>query len=323
MKLQVTHTTQYDYAPAVDIALHMAYLQPLNTSNQQLLAHSLAIDPEPAQRSVMLDVYGNQRQFFSLQSPHQQLTVVAQSVVSTHSLVAPPSSITWEQTQERFRYVAHSPYDAAAEFVFPSPFVPRHIDFADYARPSFGPDTPLVTCARDLMHRIHSDFVYDSQSTLISTPALEALAQRKGVCQDFAHIMIAALRSLGLSARYVSGYLLTQPEAGHERLVGSDASHAWVSVYVPDGPIGQRWLDLDPTNDRDGWGSPGEDYVTLAIGRDYADVSPIRGVIHGGAHHTLAVGVTVAPFIDALADRQSQRQNSGSSQSQSSSQTQN
>ncbi|MBC7683023.1 MAG: transglutaminase family protein [Ferruginibacter sp.] len=322
MKLQITHETHYDYAPAVDIAQHMAYLQPLTTARQQLLGNNVVITPEPAQRSVALDVYGNMRQFFSLQSPHQQLTVVAHSVVATQSVPAPGSSVTWEAVRERFRYSATSRYDAAAEFVFPSPYVPRHPDFAAYARPSFEADKPLVACARDLMHRIHSEFTYESQSTEINTPALEALAQRKGVCQDFAHIMVAALRALGLPARYVSGYLLTQPEPGQVRLVGSDASHAWVSVYVPDWPEGQRWMDLDPTNDRDGWGSPGEDYVMLAVGRDYADVSPIRGVIHGGAHHTLAVGVTVEPFVDLMANSQSQRQNSGTGQDQSQSQSQ-
>ncbi len=322
MKLQITHETHYDYAPAVDIAQHMAYLQPLTTARQELLGHNLMITPEPAQRSAALDVYGNVRQFFSLQSPHQQLTVVAHSVVATQCVPAPASAMAWEAVRERFRYSATGHYDAAAEFVFPSPYVPRHPDFAAYARPSFEADKPLVACARDLMHRIHREFSYESQSTQINTPALEALAQRKGVCQDFAHIMVAALRALGLPARYVSGYLLTQPEPGHVRLVGSDASHAWVSVYVPDWPEGQRWLDLDPTNDRDGWGSPGEDYVTLAVGRDYADVSPIRGVIHGGAHHTLSVGVTVEPFVDLMAGSQSQRQNSEMGQDQSQSQSQ-
>ena len=325
MKLQITHATHYDYAPAVDIAQHMAYLQPLNTARQQLLGHNLVITPEPAQKSVALDVYGNVRQFFALQSPHQQLSVVAHSVVATQSAPAPPSTVAWEAVRERFRYSATSQYDAAAEFVFPSPYVPRHPDFVAYARPSFAAERPLVACARDLMHRIHREFTYESHSTEINTPALEALAQRKGVCQDFAHILLAALRAQGMSARYVSGYLLTQPEPGQVRLVGSDASHAWVSVYVPDWPEGQRWLDLDPTNDRDGWGSPGEDYVTLAVGRDYADVSPIRGVIHGGANHTLSVAVTVAPFVEVMANSQSQRQNSdlGQNQSQSQSQSQN
>ena len=180
----------------------------------------------------------------------------------------------------------------------------------------------------DLNQRIYTGFTYESQSTQINTPALEALAQRKGVCQDFAHIMVACLRTLGLPARYVSGYLLTEPPEGEVKLVGSDASHAWVSVYLPDLPEGQRWVDFDPTNNRWGWHSSGHDYVTVAWGRDFGDVSPLRGVIHGGASHTLTVGVTVLSVGDSSAaiqspgagQTQSQSQSQGQSQSQSQSQ---
>jgi transglutaminase-like putative cysteine protease len=316
MKLQITHETCYDYVPAVDIAQHVAYLQPLNTNTQQLLSHSLLVQPEPAQQIAMQDVYGNTRQFFSLQTAHTQLKVVARSIVSTQARPMPESLMAWEDVRERFRYSSKGTFDAAAEFVFASPYVPRHADFIAYARPSFAAGVPLVSAARDLMQRIHRDFTYESQSTQVNTPALEALAQRKGVCQDFAHIMIACLRASGLPARYVSGYLLTHPAPGQERLVGSDASHAWVSVYLPDLPVGSRWCDFDPTNNRDGWGTPGEDYVTLALGRDYADVSPIRGVIHGGTNHTLSVAVTVEPFLDYSSPRQGMSQSQSQSQSQ-------
>jgi transglutaminase-like putative cysteine protease len=299
MQLHITHETRYDYSPVVEVAQHMAYLRPLDTSHQQLLAHSLQITPEPAQAQDTQDVYGNTRHFFALQSAHGQLTVTARSLVATRAPDVAESSVTWEAVRERFRYRAGTPFDAATEFVFTSAFVPRHADFVAYARPSFTPGTPLLLAARDLMHRIHRDFTYASQSTEINTPALEALAQRRGVCQDFAHIMLACLRAQGVAARYVSGYLLTQAAEGQPRLVGSDASHAWVSVYLHDLPDGEgrtRWWDFDPTNDRDGCGTPGEDYVTLAVGRDFADVSPLRGVIRGGANHTLTVGVTVEPF---------------------------
>lgn len=298
MQLQITHSTRYDYVPAVEAAQHIAYLQPLNTAAQHLLAHSLLIEPTPAQHLAVQDVYGNTRTYFALQAPHTRLTVVAHSVVRTRTPPPPVSQLTWEAARERLRYGAHTPFDAAAEFVFASPHVPHHADFAAYAQPSFAAGTPLLLAARDLMQRIHRDFTYASQSTEISTPAREALNQRQGVCQDFAHILIACLRAMGLPARYVSGYLLTQAPPGQLRLVGSDASHAWAAVYLPDlpdTPGGTRWYDLDPTNNREGWGSPGEDYVTLAVGRDYADVSPLRGVIHGGTHHTLTVGVTVEP----------------------------
>ena len=325
MNLQVTHETHYKYAPAVETAQHMAYLQPLNTGFQQLLSHTLTISPAPAQVRRTQDVFGNTRCFFSLQTAHTELTVVAHSVVSTRASTPPASCITWEHAREIYQYRSEQRFDVATEFTFASPFAPRHPEFAAYARPSFAPGVNVLAAAQDLMQRIFHDFTYESQSTQINTPALEALAQRKGVCQDFAHIMIACLRAMGIPARYVSGYLLTQPAPGTVKLKGSDASHAWVSVYVPDLPLNQRWCDLDPTNNRAGWHSPGVDYVTLATGRDFADVSPIRGVIHGGASHTLSVGVTVEPVSDpnapALADTsnntswESQTQSQGEDQS--------
>ncbi len=324
MQLHITHETLYDYAPAVDIAQHMAHLKPLNTANQQLLSHALSITPDPTEQTSVLDVYGNTRSFFSLQVAHTRLHVVACSLVSTQALPLWDNDVPWEQVRERFRYSATSPFDAAADFVFASPYVPRHADFADYARPSFTREPTLLLAARDLMQRIYHDFTYESHSTEINTPAREALAQRTGVCQDFAHIMIACLRAYGVPSRYVSGYLLTHPAAGQPRLVGSDASHAWVSVYLPEpqsSAVGGRWCDFDPTNNRDGWGSPGEDYVTLALGRDYADVSPLRGVIHGGANHRLKVAVTVEPVDTTQWTSQNQHQSQGQNQSQSQSQT--
>ena len=292
MLLSVVHETAFAYASKVKTAQHMAHLKPLQTMHQRLLSHRLAIDPAPAQTGEAIDVYGNTRAFFSLQSDHEKLKVVAESVVQTHAPAPAESAITWEQARERLRYHRTAAYDPATEFTFASSYVPRHDAFIDYARPSFAAGRPHMAAAQDLMTRIHADFSYRSDATDITTPALKALEMRKGVCQDFAHIMLGCLRSLGLPARYVSGYLLTSPPPGRARLVGGDASHAWVSVYVPgeDGP--GMWTDLDPTNNR----RPGEDYVTLARGRDYGDVSPLRGVIHGGAKHTLRVAVTVSPL---------------------------
>lgn len=295
MHLHVEHITTYDYTPSVETAQHMVHLKPLDHARQHLLRHHLTVTPRPAQLTETRDVYGNTRAFFALQTMHAQLTVHAESEVNTTTPPIAQSKLTWEQARERFRYHANAAYDGAAEFVFASPHVPRHADFLAYARPSFGTGVPLLLAARDLMARIHADFTYETDSTEVNTPAVQALAQRKGVCQDFAHIMIACWRAMGLPARYVSGYLLTTPPPGQPRLVGSDASHAWVSVYVPDMPEGERWCDFDPTNNR----LPGDDYVTLATGRDFADVSPIRGVIHGGAHHTLVVRVTVEPVVPA------------------------
>jgi transglutaminase-like putative cysteine protease len=316
MILRIIHRTTYRYQGNVDMAQHMVHLSPVNRPGQQVREHTLSIAPEPASRSQTTDVFGNLRTFFSLQAPHETLTVEADSTVLTRAPAELPHStawqqITWERVREHFRYRAQAPFDPASEFLFASPHVPRDDAFATFARPAFAPSLPMLEAARALMERIHTELTFETASTEVNTPALQALEQGKGVCQDFAHIMLGCLRSLGLPARYVSGYLLTEPPPGKPRLIGADASHAWVSVYVPyppeppnaeaagktadESPPSGAWFDFDPTNNRCGWGSPGEDYVTLAIGRDFSDVSPMRGVIQGGAQHTLQVGVTVAP----------------------------
>lgn len=315
MRFHVTHETRYDYTPAVETAQHLAYLRPVDTPTQRLVSHGLSVDPQPGQLTEALDVFGNTRTFFALQAPHRHLTVTASSVVVTIPQDLPDDEVartTWESTRDVFRYRAGGTYDKASEFVFASPCIPRHPDFVDYARPSFPNGVPLLSAVRNLMERIHTEFTYSTQSTEVNTPALEALGKKEGVCQDFSHIMIACLRDMGLAARYVSGYLLTEPPPGQPRLIGADASHAWVSVYIPGHAQSQRkgldgrapdglgggWFDFCPTNNRWGFGSPGEDYVTLAMGRDYSDVSPMRGMIHGGAHHRLHVGVTVQPMAE-------------------------
>jgi transglutaminase-like putative cysteine protease len=293
MQLRIVHDTHYAYASAVVTAQHLAHLHPLNLPDQTLQFHRLSIWPTPQKRHCHVDVFGNERCFFSLESPHTELRVRADSLLHT----ALPrglnglTSIPWEQVREQFRYQIGTPFDPASSYVFASPFVPRSALLAEFASVVFTPERPLLDATQALMTRIHTEMTYASGSTGIYTPALTALAQRRGVCQDFAHIMIGCLRSLGLPARYVSGYLLTQPPQGHARLIGADASHAWVQGYDPH--LG--WLDFDPTNNRSGWGRPGADYATLALGRDFGDVSPLRGVIQGGGYPRLSVAVTVAP----------------------------
>ena len=297
MRLSVQHHTLYDYRPAVETAHHTAHLQPRETACQQLLSFALQVQPQPDRVHQQADAFGNPQHWWSLAQAHEQLRVSAHSLIDTRPALDLQGTQSWESVREHFHYRSGEAGDAQSRFVFGSHHAPLHDAFAAYARPCLTPARPLQDAAVALMRQIHRDFTYASQSTDVHTPALQALQARRGVCQDFAHILIACLRSLGLAARYVSGYLLTQPPEGQERLVGADASHAWASVYLPElaGSACGGWLDLDPTNDRSGFGTPGEDYVVVAWGRDFADVSPLRGVLQGGQSHTLQVGVSVEP----------------------------
>lgn len=290
--LEVTHVTRYDYTVAVSPALHLAHLRPLSDAGQLLQDFVLEVDPAPDQTGTETDVWGNPRHLFAVLAPHRTLTVRATSRVQLRPRfegLAPAGGPAWEDVAARLRYVARAPFEPAVEFVLPSPFVPRLEELRRYAQPSFPPGRPVAEGAIDLMHRVFADFRYDGDATQVDTPLEQAFVQRRGVCQDFAHVMAGALRMLGLPARYVSGYLLTTPAAGQPALVGADASHAWVQAWVPGTPgVGDDgWLDLDPTNDL----VPGPGHVRVAVGRDYGDVTPLRGVIRGGGAHTLTVGV--------------------------------
>ncbi len=307
MKLIVEHDTHSAYAPEVEEAWHLAYLQPLgeqseasNGPQQQLISHEVTIDPEPEHRRVLRDPFGNTAVWFSLHQSHRSVRVIARSRLDTASPAPTPPERPWEQVREAMRYRAGARFDAASEFLHPSPLIAVHDEFAAHASASFTPGRGMIEASADYCARIHREFRYDPESTDVSTPVLEALRAKHGVCQDFAHVLIAGLRAIGLSARYVSGYLLTEPIPGQPRLIGVDASHAWASVYVPAMPDVESndtgtWVDLDPTNDRWGAGTPGEDYVCLAIGRDYSDVTPLRGVIHGAQRQSQTVAVTVMP----------------------------
>jgi transglutaminase-like putative cysteine protease len=297
LDLDIVHETRYDYASPVAVAQHLAHLKPLQDEHQQLLAFSLAITPTPSHLRDSLDEAGNAQCHFSLYQPHEQLCVRATSRVRVADRFAglqAEASPPWDSLAASLRYVARAPLQRAVEYAMPSPYVPRLAELRAYALPSFPPGRPVAAAAIHLMQRIHADFKYESRSTDIDTPLARAFAQRRGVCQDFAHLMAGCLRMLGLPARYVSGYLLTRaPESG-EALVGADASHAWVQVWCPGTPgvpasgPGAGWLALDPTNDM----IPGTSHVRLAVGRDFGDVTPLRGVIRGGGRHALTVGVT-------------------------------
>jgi transglutaminase-like putative cysteine protease len=247
------------------------------------------ITPTPADTNKRLDYFGNSVTFFTIQEPHGELYIEARSrvVIDDHPVAWPERSLPWEEAVGSLRNDLNPDGLDAYQFVFESPRVRPGAEFAEYASPSFPPGRPLTEALLDLTGRIYADFSFDSKATTVRTLPEEVLHRRRGVCQDFAHLQVACLRSLGLAARYVSGYLRTYPPPGRSRLVGADASHAWISVYCH----GVGWLDVDPTNNV----IPFQSHVTLSWGRDYSDVSPVRGVILGGRDHKVEVGVDMEP----------------------------
>jgi len=284
MLLRVVHTTTYFYAETVPICHTEVRLAPRNGRNQTLHEHELTIDPPAGTTTTRDDYFGNAVTMFTIDVPHQTLRIAARSLVEMHDQEAIHPALTppWENARDIVqRRESDAAFDAF-QFVFESPRVILAPEFSAYADPSFPTGRPLLEGALDLCHRIFIDFKYDSDATTVTTPVDEALRARHGVCQDFAHVMIACLRSLGLSARYVSGYLRTGDDD-----IGAHASHAWLSVFCP----GFGWIDLDPTNDV----IPSSHHVTLGWGRDYSDVAPVKGVALGGGDQTIEVDVEVTP----------------------------
>jgi transglutaminase-like putative cysteine protease len=290
MDYRVTHRTTYEYTEPVTVSHHAARLEPRREEGQDCPKFGLTIFPTPDVTKSRTDYFGNRVCMFSIQALHQQLEVTAESLVSVFPRTPPVPGLSpeWADVQKRFRDPV-SPADVQPyEYALDSPLIGTAPFLAEYARESFGEDTPLLVGVRDFTRRIYRDFKYDPRATDAATPLAEVWEKRRGVCQDFAHLAIAGLRSLGLPARYVSGYLRTRPPAGQPRLVGADASHAWFSVYCPHG----GWVDFDPTNDL----LPAEEHVTLAIGRDFSDVSPLSGILTGGGEHRVKVAVDVEPI---------------------------
>jgi transglutaminase-like putative cysteine protease len=281
---RVRHTTRYTYAQPVAIAHNEVRLVPRPWRGQTAERTQLRIEPSPSVLTQHTDFFGNIVHCFTLQEPHRQMTVTAVTDVTMAAAPPPPppNGPTWERAREALRAGSCPETLDAYQFVFESPHVQCDAEVAAYAAPAFPPGRPLLAAVTDLTHRIYTDFTYAPGATSVATPVAAVLQARRGVCQDFAHLEIACLRALGLAARYVSGYVLNTRSA---RLLGADASHAWVSVYLPD----EGWIDVDPTNDT----MPGSQHVTVAWGRDYADVSPVNGVILGGGAHTVAVAVEV------------------------------
>jgi transglutaminase-like putative cysteine protease len=289
MRYIVTHRTSYDYPSVVSVSHHLARLTPRQTGSQNTAKHALSVEPPPALVQTRPDYYGNAATFLTVEGAHRQLTVLARSAVEVIPARLPEPSATpaWETVRDHCQGAELAHALEAGEFAFASPLVPRRPALADYAAPSFGAGRLILDAVLDLTNRIHSEFEFDPTATTVTTPLEQVFKRKRGVCQDFAQLEIACLRSLGLPARYVSGYLETAPPPGRPKLVGADASHAWLAFYCPD----FGWIDVDPTNNV----LPSGRHITLAWGRDYSDVSPLRGVVVGGGKHRMKVAVDVLP----------------------------
>lgn len=290
---QIFHDTHYHYDSPVSLAQQLAHLWPRACAWQRCTERQLQISPDPTSRRDELDVFGNPLTRLAFERPHDELLVNASLTVE---VLARPTldfnqSPAWEETRNALSYSSQplSPeLLEACRFRFESPYVHLKRNFVEFSESCFPAGQPLLLGVQALMEKIFSEFTFDAEATQVATPLVEVLERRRGVCQDFAHLMLACVRSRGLAARYISGYLLTQPPPGQPRLIGADASHAWVSVFCP--VLG--WVDFDPTNNV----QPALEHITLAWGRDFSDVSPLRGVILGGGSHEPEVRVTVMPL---------------------------
>jgi transglutaminase-like putative cysteine protease len=292
-RYRVSHQTEYDYSSESALCHNQLHLRPRELPLQRVSHSLIEIDPKPACRFQWDDTFGNHVEFFSIEELHASLTVTSKCVVERALSTTPMrSGLDWDEWLAWIHRSTHLENIAAKEFLYDSRYCHRGAEFRDYAAPQLVNARDAIEALLTLNTRIHTEFSYDPESTHVTTHPLDVLAKKRGVCQDFAHVLICCLRSLGVPARYVSGYLLTQPPPGKPRLVGADASHAWVSAYV--GPLG--WIDLDPTNNA----VLGSEHITVAWGRDYADVAPIQGVYVGGGFTTLNVAVDVTLANDSL-----------------------
>jgi len=294
MKYRVLHRTEYFYSGMVRQCHNLAHLRPRDLPGQQCLGHRLEIDPLPVDYAEHRDFFGNQVSYFSIQQPHQTMRVTAISEIQLYNeseQLPLYNDLPWEEVRARLAAPTDPELRENRQYVLDSPHASAASALAGYAEPSFPVGRPLLDAVRDLMQRVHLDFTYYPGFTTVSTPLSEVLSTRRGVCQDFAHLAIACLRSLGLAARYVSGYLETLPAPGQQKLQGADESHAWFSVYLPE----NGWIDFDPTNNQ----IPQDQHMTTAWGRDFADVTPLKGVMYGGdPGHNLQVAVDVERMAD-------------------------
>lgn len=294
MIYEVRHTTRYRYSAPVTQAHSVAHLLPRSTATQRCLLSDIRVTPNPATHSRHSDYFGNDVCYVAVQSAHRLMEVTA---VSSLEKTLPEQNLNLEfgnsirYAKQQLKKASTVETVFAREFMLDSPMVKRSTQLAKYAASCFADDRPLLFAVRELTRKIHDEFTYDPKFSSIATPIEDVMEHKRGVCQDFAHLTIGCLRSLGFPARYVSGYLETLPPEGETKLVGADASHAWLAVYSP----GEGWVDFDPTNDQ----LAGEQHITTAWGRDYSDVSPLKGVVFGGGERqTMEVEVDVT-CVDA------------------------
>jgi len=289
LRYRVTHTTAYQYTDEVGQTYNEARLLPRECPHQKLISTRLDISPKEADFRIREDFFGNQIAYFAITEPHSEFTITAVSeveVLGNTGQLGLSQGMSWESVKDTLQQDQHADVIEARQYTLDSPYIKASPELAAYAQPSFTPGRTLFDAVHDLMQRIFHEFTFDPEFTTLSTPVNTVLEHRRGVCQDFAHVAIGCIRSYGLAARYVSGYIETLPPPGKEKLVGSDASHAWFSVFIPD--VG--WVDFDPTNNQ----IPGEQHIIVAWGRGYGDVTPLKGVVFGGADHELKVSVDVA-----------------------------
>ncbi|MDR6397018.1 transglutaminase family protein [Herbaspirillum seropedicae] len=297
---RIHHQTTYQYALPVRLSHQVLHLTPRELPWQACLSHTVNILPQSQLVRSYEDNFGNIIKAFSLDTDHTSLDVQADSWVALSARGQPQAQMAWDEAAMQMAYhggrVMTPGMLEASNFLFESSHVRIKREFIRYAAECFGPGVSVLEGVRTLMLRIHEEFAFDPAATTVSTPVTEVFVNRRGVCQDFAHLMLSCLRSIGLAARYVSGYLLTEPPPGQPRLIGADASHAWVSVYCPgvNGAEGS-WIDADPTNGV----FPDTSHITLGWGRDFLDISPLRGVLIGGGQQSMQVAVTVLPAEEA------------------------
>lgn len=288
MRYKVKHTTTYQYEGHVNVCQNMARLTPLTNENQQCLVSRFDVQPAPQTMQSHTDAFGNTVSYFEITRPHKELVITVESEVEVKSRSQKElfsDDMPWDAVSELLKKPLADGSVMVRDYCLPSNLVPIIGGVREYALESFTPGRPIIESTNELMKRIFEEFKYDPSFTTISTPLEKVLKHKKGVCQDFSHLAIACLRSLGLPARYVSGYIETLPPEGEEKLEGSDASHAWFAVYTPT----NGWRHFDPTNNL----VPADQHIELAIGRDFADVTPLKGVIYGGGAHELDVAVDV------------------------------